>query len=140
MKVIPEIISIFIFIHTTSCCFYTSFLFIINFVSCILYKQYKYASIFMCLIMTSMFFHLTGEGFFLDQISIYMLSSYGFYIFYSKKKTITTVTIPVITFLIVFYLFCYGYFNQCYCYGKYGNEYHSLLHLLTCIGHLSIVV
>ena len=136
---ISEIIYLFLFIHTTSCCFYTSFLFLINVLHCISYADYTYASIFFSLFMTSSYFYLFKDGFYLDQISILLTVFYGgILFFYHHKKSFYSI-VAVSCFLSILYFFHYGYLTNRYCYGAHGNVYHSFVHILTSIGHAAVL-
>ena len=141
---ISEIIFLFLFLHTTSCCFYTSFFFLINVGYCLSYPNYTYASIFLCLFATSFSFYLYKEGFYLDQLSILLTVFYGGQLFFCKEKNKTNKTlmfslIAVGCFATILYLFYYGFITQRFCYGPYGNQYHSLVHILTSIGHAAVL-
>jgi hypothetical protein len=132
-------IYIFLFLHKTSCCFYSSFIFLLNIYFSFILKNYIYAFLFINLLASSIYYHLCNDAFVIDQLNILLLVYYGLNNFIIKRKTLKQSIIVITTFLLTIYLFYYGYLNKCYCYGKYGNQYHSLLHILTSIGHLAIL-
>jgi hypothetical protein len=131
---------IFLFLKNKSLCFYSSFVFIVNLFFTYIYQYYTYSILFFTLWITSIYFYSCRETipFFLDQISILLVVTYGMFLFYHKKKTLVSL-IVLFTFLLTIYLFYYGYLTNQYCYGDYGEEYHALLHIISCIGHLAIL-
>ena len=133
------IIFLFLFLLKTSCCFYSSFLFLLNIFYSILYKNYIYAFLFINLLTTSIYFHLYSDGFILDQIVILLLVLYGTSLVITKRKKILHLIVILSTFSLIVHFFYYGYLTKSYCYGTYGKQFHSLLHLLTSIGHLAIL-
>lgn len=132
---------LFLCIKQTTICFYSSFLFLINVFFCILYKEYLYSSVFLCLFLTSIFFHFYKDQpfYLLDQTSILMCVIYGALLFLLKKKRITHSMLILFSFFMTLFLFYYGYLTEQFCYGPYGNEYHSILHALSSVGHLAIL-
>jgi hypothetical protein len=133
-----------------NCCFYSSFIFIINSTVAYYYEYYIYSAIFAILFITSIIYHSTYNIYtnLLDKISIGLVVSYGGWLFYDKivksefsyKKYILSTAI-VTTFLSTIYLFYYGYCFNKYCFCEdaiIANYCHSFLHLISSIGHILI--
>ena len=135
------LILLFLILREKPCCFYSSFVFLINFLFCFLRYQFIYGLLFFLLFTTSIFLYTYTELeiFLLDQLTIYMVIFYGFIFFLTKKKRWHYVIFIVLSFLATVYLYLYGYMIQSYCYGYYGDEFHSLLHMIASLGHLAIL-
>lgn len=133
---------------------YTSFILLTNVFTAFYKTSYIYSFLFLFLTMTSILFHANKtniEGFYLDQLAIYCVVIYGFYLLYSKmiktKLNVVNCTIILfilITFLLAIYLFYYGMFTKSFCYdeNKYiANVFHCLLHFVASLGnHLLIIL
>jgi hypothetical protein len=136
-----------------NCCFYSSFIFLLNSILAFYYEYYVYAFLFLLLVCTSLIFHSTINIYtnLLDKISIFLVVLYGSYLFYTKLivkvKTDFIATyiyafFIINTFLITIYLFYYGYFTNNYCYSEdleLANNYHSLMHFISSFGHICII-
>lgn len=132
--------------------YYTSYLFLINFVFLLYYKYYFYASLFGFLFLSSLLFHLNNTNIYidiLDKIAILLIIFYGGSIVYKKIKKCNcedkyfTCFIIIFSFLFVIFLFNYGFMSNLYCYDddtNIANLYHSYLHLLSSIGHICIIL
>jgi len=134
-----------------NCCFYSSFIFLTNLAVAFYYKYYIYSALFTALFITSIIYHSTYNNFTktADKFSIVSIVLYGGYIFYTKLYTIIQLDqilvagIVIATFLSTIYLYCFGYTCNKYCFcanNDISNKYHSLLHLLSSIGHICIVI
>lgn len=135
------VIYLFLILREKKSCFYSSFIFLINVIACFLYDKLMYGLLFFLLFTTSIFYYTYNDitTYFLDQLSIGLVVIYGLFIFISKKKRRNYILIILYSFLTTIYLYYYGYITNSYCYGYYNNEYHSLLHIISCIGHLAIL-
>lgn len=134
-----------------NCCFYSSFIFLTNLSVAFYYKYYIYSALFTALFITSIIYHSTYNNFTktADKFSIVSIVLYGGYIFYTKLYTIIQFEqilfagIVLLAFLSTIYLYCFGYTCNKYCFcenNDISNKYHSLLHLLSSIGHICIVI
>jgi hypothetical protein len=135
------LIYLFLILREKISCFYSSFIFLINVLFCFLRGQFIYGLLFTLLFTTSIFFYTYDdlEPFLLDKLAITMVVFYGFLLFLSKRKKWHYVFVILSTFLASVFVYYYGYIHKSYCYGYYGDEWHSFLHLLTCLGHLAIL-
>jgi len=135
-----------------NCCLYSSFIFIINSLVAYYYEYYIYSLIFFGLFITSIIYHSTYNIYtnLLDKISIISVISYGGWLFYNKimnkvfsyKDYILCIVI-ITTFFATMYLFYYGYYFNKYCFSDdyiTANYYHSLLHVISSLGHILIVL
>lgn len=147
-----------------SCCFYTSFLFLINVVVCLLYQDPPeiYALLFFALFTTSIIFHGSQSEdihilwrsslMILDKISIIGVVLYGGYVFFRKslcgcgwidEVKILHISCIIYTFVLTIYLYYFGFLHKKYCFHEnkmVANIWHSFLHLVSCIGHILIVL
>ena len=81
----------------------------------------------------------------LDKVSILGIVCYGGYLFYNSLTPITSnlndkimPVLIILTFLLTIYLYYYGYMYNKYCYDEdkdIANLYHSLLHIISSVGH-----
>jgi len=127
---------------------YSSLLFSTN-IATALYKQYYlYALFFLGLTITSVIVHnyKTGLNLLLDKIFILAIVLYGAYLLIQKWRQdptkYTEFAFIVSTFILTIYLYIFGYFTNTYCYHPdkaIGTAYHSILHLISSIGHHSII-
>ena len=133
------------------CCFYSSIIFITNSFIALYYNYLVYSLLFFILVITSLIVHSNVNIYALviDKIIIFAIAFYGGYLFFEKCKHITNTKqiflaiITVYTFLATIYLYYYGYLHNTYCYHEdrcIGNLYHSLLHVISSIGHNIIVI
>jgi hypothetical protein len=133
-----------------SICFFSSFIFIFNIIYAYLKNEIIYSLLFLFLLITSLLFHYFKNNFLLkiDKVSIITIVLFGFYKFLQKITIITRyseyllVVIIILCFIIVNYLYVYGYLvNQyCFCNNIYACEIcHSILHMFVSIGHNCII-
>jgi len=130
-------------------CFFSSLIFLSNVIIALKNKYIFYALLFILLIITSLIYHTKPNIYtnIIDKISICLIVIYGGYLFSKKclknnKKIIQKITI-IITFLTTIYLYTYGYYRKKYCFTKntkIANLYHSLLHVISSIGHHLIII
>ena len=138
-------------IEECSICVYSSLIFLTNIFLALYYDHYFYAFLFLCLTITSLVHH-TYNTFYtgiIDKIPVYAVIFYGGYIFYSKYlkdiiniKNIVKPLIIVSTFLSVVFLYGYGYLTDNYSFHpsySVSQMYHSLLHIISSIGHHFII-
>jgi hypothetical protein len=135
-----------------SCCVYSSFIFFINAGLAYLYELYLYSFLFFSLAITSIIVHATNDTIIkvIDKIFVYSIVFYGGYLFFNKLQTFTGDMKQIIfsffiitTFLSTIYLYYYGYCYNQYCYCDditVANLYHSLLHVISSIGHILITI
>ena len=130
-------------------CIFSSFIFLTNIINNYLYNELVYAFIFFCLFVTSIIFHYTNtfHSNIFDKFSILMVVCYGGLVYYKKVKTTTEINwlhyVPLLCFFLTIYLFLYGYLTDSYCFCsdcKIANLYHSLLHIISSVGHHAIVM
>jgi hypothetical protein len=122
-------------------CYYSCFVFLINVIFNWIKGDFLYGLLFLLLFITSQFFYIYDDlvPFLLDKIAIFLVVFYGFMLFMIKKKTIVSSIIIFSTFLATHYLYFYGYLTDSYCYSHDGDEWQSVLHIASCIGHLAIL-
>jgi hypothetical protein len=134
-------------------CFYSSFIFLTNVIVAYWYEYYFYGRLFFLLITTSILFHSIGNNIYSninDKIAILAIVLYGGYLFFHKffnNKTSVKYWVfsffIVSAFLLTLYLFIYGYITNSFCFYediKVANLYHSLLHIISSIGHNLIIM
>lgn len=134
-----------------NCCFYSSTIFLVNSIAAFYFDYYLYSLFFFMLVITSLVVHSNNNNIYtniIDKISILFIVFYGGYLFYKKcllpidiKRVGLMITI-VSTFLITIYLYLFGYINRQYCFCSdinLANQYHSLLHMISSIGHNLII-
>ena len=127
---------------------FTSCFFLINTIICYYYKYYLYSALFFTLFVSSIIYHTyyTDYTYVFDKIAIMMVVFYGGYIFYEKmaKLPISISSIIVVaTFLSTIVLYYFGYISNQFCFDcdrDVADIYHGFIHLLSCIGHICIVV
>jgi hypothetical protein len=124
--------------------FFSSLFFITNMITAYWFEYYLYSFLFCMLTITSVIYH-TNKNIYtniIDKIAILAIVLYGAYILYHKKVllTKTQIGIVVLSFLLCIFMFFYGYCTNKYCYDPdKGDQYHSLLHLISSIGHHLII-
>lgn len=133
---------------------YSSFIFTTNIITAFYMNYYLYAILFSILTITSVIHH--SKFFYknyyiyskiLDRFAVFCVIIYGGIILYNKiiikgySHIILNLSI-VICFLLVGYLYTYGYYVNEYCFDKdycIQNNYHALLHIISSIGHHLII-
>jgi hypothetical protein len=125
---------------------YSSFLFLANSIIAQYYKYKTYSLLFLFLFVSSIFYHSLKWDitFVIDKLAIGSVVFYGGYIFYINftKMSFFRISLILSTFLFTFFLFYYGYYKKEYCYNKdpeIAIIYHSILHLISSIGHHLII-
>ena len=121
---------------------YTSVIFLTNAVTAFWAGHWLYAILFTTLFKTSILWRLypSTATFVLDKIAVNAMVGYGGYLLYQRLPELNLVWIVAIvsTFAVTVYLFYYGYMTNTYCYDKkktIAANYHSLLHLISSLGH-----
>jgi len=129
-----------------SLCVYSSLIFLTNVILALYYKHYFYAFLFLCLTITSVVHHTYNTSYtsIIDKIFVYSIIFYGGYIFYNKFNNCNTFKSALIitTFLLVVFLYAYGYITDDYSFhpsNSVSQMYHSLLHIISSIGHHFII-
>jgi hypothetical protein len=145
-----------------NCCQISPLIFIINILFGFYYGYILYGLLFLCLIITSIIHHTYYTEFttIIDKISIVYVILYGSMLFYQKINSINMIdstncsfssrlvsiiisTIIILTFLSIFYLYHYGYYNSKYCFDTSidtAYTYHSLIHYISCFSHILIMI
>lgn len=143
-------------IDECSICVYSSLIFLTNIFLALYYDHYFYAFLFLCLTITSVVHHTYNTDYtgIIDKIPVYAVIFYGGFIFYTKyvkeiinikeinTKDIIKSLIIVSTFLSVVFLYAYGYLTDNYSFHpsySVSQIYHSLLHIISSIGHHFII-
>jgi hypothetical protein len=133
-------------------CFYSSFIFLTNVVIAYWYGYYLYARLFFLLTITSILFHSTLSYYanINDKIAITLIVLYGGNLFFEKyRNQIPSVKYWILSFLIILtflatvYLYIYGFITNQYCFYEdrhTANLYHSLLHIISSIGHILVMI
>jgi hypothetical protein len=134
-------------IITSNPLIFSSLFFLTNALVAFLKKYYLYALFFLILTITSLIFHSNNNVYtnLIDKIAILLVVIYGGYLLFQKMcaKYATTCFLIILTFLLVVYLYIYGYMNKMYCFSEdssVSNAYHSILHLLSSLGHHLIII
>ena len=139
-----------------SICVYSSLIFVTNVFLALYYNHYLYSVLFLCLTITSIIHHTYNTVYtgIIDKIPVYAIILYGGFIFYNKyiitnikdntNSSITNIkaALIVITFLLVVFLYTYGYLTDNYSFHpshSVSQMYHSLLHIISSIGHHLII-
>ena len=146
-----------------NCCYYSSFIFIVNIVIGIYYKYYLYSFLFLILLITSLIHHssYTDFTYVLDKTLCLYIVLYGTLLFFQKSidhftlinnnnnttilfcvKSILFIFI-VVLFLLVLYLYYYGYYTKKYVFDSdiiNGFRTHSFIHYISAFAHSLIMV
>ena len=142
-----------------NCCQISPLIFILNILFGFYYGYILYALLFLSLIITSLLHHTYYTEFttIIDKISILYIILYGSMLFYQKIYLIDSTNyisisrivsiilsiLIVFTFLSIFYLYHYGYYNKKYCFDSSidtSYTYHSLIHYISCFSHVLIMI
>ena len=124
--------------------FFSSFIFITNAITAFWYEYYVYSLLFGMLTLTSLLYHSRKNVYthLIDKVAILAVVLYGGYMVFHKQMCHTNRCIVITTFILSIVLFYYGYLTTTLCYHpdtSIGNKYHSLLHLISSIGHHCII-
>lgn len=124
----------------------SSFIFLTNTAAAFYKQYYLYAILFGILTITSLIYHSNPNIYIniIDKIAILSIAIYGGYMLYHKLNIdqLINICIIVFTFLLVNFLYIYGYFVNAYCFHEdkcIGNRYHALMHVIGSIGHHFII-
>jgi hypothetical protein len=127
--------------------YFSSYLFLTNTLLTYYCNYYTYSVLFTFLFITSILYHTYYSDifFYVDKLAIMLVILYGGHLLYMKYKYMSFVRIISIftTFVTVGFIFYYGYFTKQYCYDPVpitGLYYHSILHLVSSIGHHLITI
>jgi hypothetical protein len=150
-----------------SYCVYSSYIFLGNCLLAFYFEDYIYSLLFLCLAITSIFYHSYTNIYttIIDKISIYCVIFYGGYVFYKKykkniKKNIDNEEnndneenisifeyikyfVVIITFLLVIFLYYYGYVTNNYTFhpdDRTAQLYHCIMHFIASFGHAVIII
>jgi len=124
----------------------TSFVFLTNVVHFLTAGYFVYAFLFLVLFITSVMVRVTEENIFTlaaDKIAILFVVLYGYIIFHNKSLTSDNyilISLIIFTFLVVGYLYTYGWLTNSYCFSEKGDLYHAGLHCISSLGHHLIVL
>ena len=143
-----------------SYCVYSSYIFLANCFLAFYFEDYIYSLLFLCLAITSIIHHSSYNIYtsIIDKISVYCVIFYGGYVFYNKyKKNIEENNdnkenisifeyikyfIVIITFLLVIFLYFYGYVTNNYTFhpdDRTAQIYHCIMHFIASFGHAVII-
>jgi hypothetical protein len=125
----------------------SSLMFLTNAMVAFLNKYYLYAHLFLFLTITSLIVHTFNNIYtnIIDKIAISFVIIYGGFVLFQKMsvKHAFTCFLIILTFLLTIYLYIYGYMNKVYCFSedsRIANAYHSILHMLSSLGHNLIII
>jgi ABC-type uncharacterized transport system permease subunit len=132
---------------------YTGLLFGTNFITARIKGYNTYSTWFFLLTITTILFHgMFPDSHimnFFDKIPIAGIIITGKILFYEKIMKCTSnmyilyVVFVIACYIVVIYLFYYGYLSSSLCFDKnekIANTYHSLIHLISSIGHHFIIL
>jgi len=136
-----------LYVNVNLICVFTSCLFFTNSISAFCYNKYYLSYFYTQLACSSVLYHYykTPSLFYFDKLSIICIVSYGGYIMYNQWIT-TKMNYFIFTFIhtclfLIMLLYYYGYLYNTFCFHPlYGNYYHAMVHLLSSIGHHSILL
>jgi hypothetical protein len=134
-------------------CFISSFCFLMTSLLAFYKKYYLYGILLLLLCFTSLMVHSNKTNYLIiiDKICILLVVLYGGYLFYEKTKLYNRFSLRnlilqffvFLSFVVVIYLYYYGYYTNQYCFDKNINKanlYHSFLHFISCYGHNIIII
>ena len=131
-------------------CVASSTLFLLNAALCYYYGFYVYFTLFTILTITSILFHTTPNSHphkhiynIIDKSAVLAVVLYGAYTLWTNwhKYTAKSRLIIIGTFLSTIILFSGGYMFRVFCYHPvWGNMWHSLLHIVSVVGHGLLVI
>ena len=145
-----------------NCCYYSSFIFIVNIVIGIYCKYYLYSFLFLILLITSLIHHsnYTDFTYVIDKTLCLYIVFYGTLLFYQKSIEHFTLInnnnstilfyvksslfiFIVVSFLLVLYLYYYGYYTKKYVFDSdilNGLRTHSFIHYISSFAHSLIML
>jgi len=122
---------------------YTSFFFLFNVYYLLDTNDTYYLVSFIALFIVSTLFHYTKSYYlsYIDKLTTYnIILTGGLRLYENYYKSLETTLIIILCFLLVIYLYTYGYVCDKYCFDKSnGHLYHGFLHFLSSLGHLFII-
>ena len=123
---------------------FSSLIFLTNVATTMCREMYVYSFLFLCLTITSVIVHYDTNIYttIIDKIFVVLVVLYGGYVFYNKITGHVIDFIIIFSFILVLFLYCYGYMTNDYCYHSdpsIANMYHCLLHMTSSFGHHLIV-
>ena len=135
-------------------CQISSCIFIINTILGIYCNYIIYSLLFFCLFITSIIHHTykTDFTYIIDQVSVLYVVLYGGLLFYQKLfyinntisfKYISMAILIIVSFLLVNYIYYYGYYSQKYSFDidtHLASKYHALMHYISSFGHILIML
>jgi hypothetical protein len=119
--------------------FYSSFLFLTNVGSSIYFKQYVYATLFMCLFGISILVHYYETNLYIDMIDklfIFLVITHSGYTFIKNKYTPIQSILILICFLSTLYIYFYLDNSSI----NYNEWIHLVLHIFSSVGHHLILL
>jgi len=132
---------------------YTGLLFATNFITARTKGYNIYSTWFFLLTVTSILFHgMFPDSYIMntiDKIPIAGIIITGKILFYEKIMKCTShmyilyVLFVISCYIIVIFIFYYGYLSHQFCFDKnekIANTYHSLVHLISSVGHHFIIL
>lgn len=126
---------------------FSSLFFMTNALVAFLNKYYLYAFFFLLITITSLIVHNndTIHTNLIDKIAILLVVIYGAYLLFQKMcaKHAFTCFMIILTFILTVYLYIYGFMNKTYCFSEdngIAQTYHSILHLISSLGHHLIII
>ena len=133
-----------------TCCFYSSFVFLMNSGLAGIHNYHLYSGLFFTLFATSLIVHSNTNPYTIaiDKIAIFAIVFYGGKMFIekciknSRSVYVYRMIFIISTFLSTIYLYYYGFLHKKYCYHPettIANIHHSLLHLFSFIGDSLII-
>lgn len=145
-----------------NCCYYSSFVFIINILIGIYCKYYLYSFLFVILLITSLIYHsnYTDFTYVVDKTLCLYIVVYGTLLFFQKSIDHFTIinnnnnnilfyiksilfTSIVVSFLLVLYLYYYGYYTTQYVFDSdilIALKTHSFIHYISAYAHSLIML
>ena len=128
----------------TNLLFFSSLMFITNTITAYQKEYYFYSFLFGTLTTTSVIHHTNYTIYtsITDKLAVMSVVVYGAYMVYLKNIIYQKWRISIIlsAFMGCIFLFGYGYFTNNYCFHPdKGNMYHSLLHMISSVGHHCII-
>lgn len=118
----------------------SAFIFLTNVVSCWSKNYFLYGGLFLILVITSFIVHNHNTIYtnLLDKIPIVCIVWYGFFLLFFRSYNAWLAFIIFGSFLAVLALYCYGCICKCFIFDSNTNtseDYHSLMHFISSIGH-----
>jgi hypothetical protein len=133
-------------VRMTTCCFYSSFIFITNCLFALSKGHFTYSLAFYTLTLTSVAVHgiyYGVETMILDKASIFIIVILGGQYFFSSGLYLKREKwFIILTFMVVGWIYYYGYLTNQFCYHPdkaVANVCNSFIHIVSSIGHHLII-